>query len=108
MTKINLPANSQKVFEKITEIATFQIFQTDSLDYLIYGLAEDDRVSFNSYFELAGHDSALFILSIGTPWYYFMLMIFVLLLKLIFGRCPRVYQKLDSIANTNILIRFFQ
>ena len=108
MTKINLPANSQKVFEKITEIATFQIYQTDKLDYQIYGLSEDDRVAFDSHFELAGHDSVLFILSIGTPWHYFMLMIFVLVLKLIFRKCPRVYQKLDSIANTNIFIRFYQ
>ena len=78
------------------------------MDYLLYGLTEDDKVSFNSHFELAGHDSVLFILSIGTPWHYFMLIIFVLMLKLIFGRCPRIYQKLDSIVNTNILIRFYQ
>ena len=44
MTKINLPANSQKVFEKITEIATFQIYQTDRLDYLLYVLSKDDKV----------------------------------------------------------------
>ena len=96
------------MFEKITEIATFQIYQTDRLDYLLYGLSEDDKVAFDSHFELAGHESVLFILSIGTPWHYFMLMIFVLVLKLVFRRCSRVYQKLDSIANANILIRFHQ
>ena len=63
------------MFEKITEIATFSMYKTEEVDYWIYGLTEDDKVPFNTNFELAGHDSNLFILSIGAPWYYLIVMI---------------------------------
>ena len=95
------------MFEKITEIATFQIYPTDELDYLIYGMTEDDKVPFNTNFELAGHESCLFILSIGTPWYYLHWMILVFLIKLMFIKCPTVYQKLHSIASLNIFVKYF-
>ena len=98
MMMINFPQNSQMVHEKITTIATFQILPTDFLDYEIYGLSADDRVPLNTNFELAGHDSCLFILSIGTPWYYLLLLILVLLIKCLFKRCPRISQKLDMLA----------
>ena len=54
------------MYEKITEIATFQILHTSSLDALIFGLDGNDKVAFNKGFELAGHESNHFITSIGT------------------------------------------
>ena len=104
---INFPQNSQKVHEDITTVATFSMFKTDYLDYAIYGLSEDDKVPLNTNFELAGHESSLFILSIGTPWYYLLLMILVLLIKSLCTRCPNVYQKLDMLAKQNTMIRYF-
>ena len=80
MLQVQFPSNSQKIHEVITEIATFQIYQTDSLDAQIYDLHEGDKVPFSTNFELAGYDSRLFITSIGTSWYILHLMILCLLL----------------------------
>ena len=81
MLRVNFPANSLKVHEQITEIVTFQTIPTDPLDYLIYGLTEAHRVAYNVHFALTGHDSNLFILSIGFVWYYLTFLLLVLLVK---------------------------
>ena len=69
MMRVLLPYHVQKVYEKITEIATFQIIKTDLVDFWLYGLTEAGKVPFNTNLALAGHESVLFIVRIGSPWY---------------------------------------
>ena len=75
------------------------MLQTDELDELLYGLGEDDKEPFNENFELAGHESNLFILSFGTPFYILKVMILILLVKQCFVKRPSVYSKLHSLAS---------
>ena len=65
-------------------------------------MTEDDREPFSENFELAGYDADLFILSIGAVWYYLIFEVLMMLIKQPFRCCPRIYQKLHSIANMNV------
>ena len=62
-------------------------------------MGEDDKEPFNDNFELAGHESNLFILSFGTPFYMLKVMILILLVKQCFVNRPSVYIKLDGLAS---------
>ena len=106
LMEVRLPENVQKIYRKNTEFTNFQVLPTDELDYITYGLEEDDKVPYNSNFELAGHEANLFILGIGTLWYVLYFLILVMLLKLLFRKQPRVYQKLHKLATLNSLVRF--
>ena len=95
------------MYIEIAKIASFQIFQTDMLDELLYGLGEDDKVAFNENFMDAEHVSTLFITSFGTPFYVFKLMMVILLIKRCFINRPSIHSKLDKLASRNGLIRFY-
>ena len=95
------------MYIEIAKIASFQIYQTDTLDELLYGLGEDDKVAFNENFKDAENDSTLFITSFGTPFYVFKLMMVILLIKRCFIKRPSIHSKLDTLASRNSLIRFY-
>ena len=69
MMKLTLPSKSQKISKKVTEMATFRFVSTQKLDLSMYNLSKEDKTPFNTNFAVAGHESCLFILAIGFPWY---------------------------------------
>lgn len=107
MVNLNKPNNIKTVNEVIVEISTFQVFQTDSLDELIYGIREEDKQAFSVHFEHAGFEGILLLENIGTPLYFIYVVAFCLLVKLVLKKClcGRVSAFLHRMSSSNSLIR---
>ena len=95
------------MYEQLTEIAGFDIIETEFLDEAIFGLDEVESGPFNEYFERAGHEDSLFVANIGLPMYVLFILVMGQLLKLVFLRIPFVKKRLDRFTNLNGFQRFF-
>ena len=101
---ILFPRNTMVFLAYIIEIATLDLFETDSIDEKLYDLPEQEPFSMN--FEAFGIETILFVTNIGSIIWITYFNIFLAIVGLSCSKVNFLWNRLGSKIYFNGIIRF--
>jgi len=113
MFMINTPSNMGALQGALKTIASFEIIPGEFFEENFYNMTDEDKGEPDFYFEQAGYDSHIFMLTMGLPFYSFVISLAVFLLSFpakCICRCEKVANKIRGLQEGmmwNFFVRFF-